>query len=174
MSEQDISEKSAFIANRLTDIKEFNDSRFISCYMNFKSEVKTDGLIQTCLLSGKRVAVPKVVRNEQGKKEMIMSELIVMSDDLEKGTWGILEPRLDRIREIDPKELDCVLLPGVAFDLRRNRIGYGAGYYDYFLTRVKKTCYRIGMAFELQIVDTIPAEGHDIPLDRILTESRLI
>jgi 5-formyltetrahydrofolate cyclo-ligase len=90
------------------------------------------------------------------------------------GVFGILEPRKESARIFNPEEIDLVIVPGVAFDEHRNRIGFGAGFYDRFLESVRPSCAKIGIAFEFQIYDEVPVEEHDIPLDLVITEKRTI
>ena len=67
-----------------------------------------------------------------------------------------------------------VVVPGVVFDLSRNRIGYGAGYYDSFLKKTGGSCFKVGVAFDLQVVERIVPDAHDVALDMVITETRMI
>lgn len=175
LTAEDIKEKSRKITDKLLDLKEFKAGKVVMSYVDFNNEVETKDFIRTCLQQGKRVAVPVVVRKpESPRSEIIASEIFDPDGDLVPGTYGILEPRKDRLREINPCEIDFAAIPGTVFDVRRNRIGYGAGYYDRFLIKLKKDCLKAGLAFELQIVEELPVEKHDVPLDMIITESRNI
>ena len=93
-------------------------------------------------------------------------------DDLKISSYGILEPKKDKIKNISSDKIDLIIVPGVAFDLKGNRMGHGKGYYDRFLNLVKSTS--IGLAFEFQIIENIPVESHDKPIDMIITEKRII
>lgn len=175
LTAEDIKEKSRKITDKLLDLKEFKASKVVMSYVDFNNEVETKDFIRTCLQQGKRVVVPVVVRKPESlRSEIIASEIFDPDGDLVPGTYGILEPRKDRLREINPCEIDFAAIPGTVFDMRRNRIGYGAGYYDRFLIKLKKDCLKAGLAFELQIVEELPVEKHDVPLDMIITESRNI
>lgn len=175
LTAEDIKEKSRKITDKLLDLKEFKASKVVMSYVDFNNEVEIKDFIRTCLQQGKRVVVPVVVRKpESPRSEIIASEIFDPDGDLVPGTYGILEPRKDRLREINPCEIDFAAIPGTVFDMRRNRIGYGAGYYDRFLIKLKKDCLKAGLAFELQIVEELPVEKHDVPLDMIITESRNI
>ena len=93
-------------------------------------------------------------------------------EDIEmvKNRWGILEPKLP-MEFIPPMMLDMVLVPLLGFDMKGNRIGYGKGYYDRFLSLVRPTCLKIGVGYECQkVVDGLPIEAHDTPLDFVITE----
>jgi 5-formyltetrahydrofolate cyclo-ligase len=90
------------------------------------------------------------------------------------GYMGIAEPDASILHRVDPLEIDMVVVPGVAFDMARNRIGYGGGYYDRFLCTLRPDCLKVAVAFELQVFDSIPAASYDIPVDIIVTEERII
>lgn len=93
--------------------------------------------------------------------------------EMEVNRWGIPEPKC-AVEFVPPMMLDMVLVPLLAFDLKGNRLGYGKGYYDQFLSMVRPNCPKIGLAFEFQKVESgLPAEAHDIPLDYIITEENV-
>lgn len=93
-------------------------------------------------------------------------------EDLSIGSYGILEPRIGKIRKTNPKDIDLFIVPGVAFDKYGNRVRHGKGYYDRLLEKTKSTI--VGLCFEFQLVEKIPIEPHDKPVDIILTENRII
>lgn len=171
---EEVKLKSKRIFEKLADLKEYKESSIIMCYMDFRNEVMTADFIQESFNRNKRIAVPLVVRNRNGQRELLASEIHDLKNDLAQGTFGIREPVKDRIREIQPQELDLVIVPGVVFDIRKNRIGYGAGFYDRFLTRTKADCLKAGVAFDMQVLNEVPVDVHDVPLDIIVTESRII
>lgn len=92
---------------------------------------------------------------------------------LQRGMFGILEPGPDWCR-IEPTDIDAAIVPGVAFDERCWRLGYGGGYYDRLLPLLPSECARIGFAFDEQILPTIPAEEHDVALDIVVTPTRVL
>src|SRR5690606_25232452 len=89
-------------------------------------------------------------------------------EELSPGTFGVMEP--PEKEEIVLKDIDVVVVPGVAFDRNGYRIGYGAGYYDNFLPKLKSDAKNIAVAFEMQLRDLIPVESHDVKMDMIITE----
>lgn len=152
-----------------TDI--YKQANTIMAYIDFRNEVKTEQIIKTAIADGKRVVIPiSVVETRQ----LILSELINYDIELEQGAYGILEPKPEYIRETDPKIIDVVLIPGVAFDERGFRVGYGAGYYDRFLERVRPDAKKVALAFEMQMVEHAFEDDHDVPVDTIITEKRTI
>ena len=117
----------------------------------------------------KTIVVPVV---EKDKRSLILSKLEGWND-LEVGSYNILEPKKDRINEIDIDNIDLIIVPGVGFDMNGNRIGHGKGYYDNLLKNSKRAT-SIGLSFECQIIENIPTGKYDIPINIILTEKRTI
>lgn len=173
LAEQELIDKSLAISRRIFDNEIFKQSSIIMCYMDFRNEVRTDKIIRNSINAGKRIALP-VVKNSNGIRDLIPYEIKDPDKDLLPGAYGILEPVAGFVQPVAREDIDLVILPGVAFDLRKHRLGYGAGYYDRFLEFCKPTCAKIGIAYELQMVDEIPAEEHDIAMDLIMTECRTI
>ncbi len=134
-------------------------------FASFRSEVETAPMIRRALAAGKRVVLPKV----KGK-ELELFEIKIFDSDVSPGAWGIPEPRGSALVKLD--ELDVIIVPGVAFDERGNRLGYGAGFYDKLLSEFKKPT--VAIAFEQQIVPMILADPHDVPVKKIVTENRII
>lgn len=166
LAAEDIIEKSAKIMSRLFSLSEFRGAKTIMFYVDAKNEVKTRDAITRALSEGKRVVVPKV------KKGYGLLAIEIKSlDELSPGTFGILEPAGEK--GISPEEIDLVVVPGVAFDKRGNRMGYGAGYYDSFLPKLRPEVKKVAVAFEIQVTDSLPAEEHDVKMDMIITENTL-
>lgn len=162
-------EKNKLIKERLTELKEFREAMVILLYASFRSEPDTHGLIKECLLTGKRVFLPRVNKE---KRELEIREIISF-DQLKESTWGIPEPPEDSpLRDINDAEL--IIIPGVAFDRRGGRIGYGAGYYDKLLSGLKKKVPVIAIAYDEQIVKEIPLEPHDKLVDLVITDREVI
>ena len=170
---ESVESKSIKITERVISLVSFSESPSIMCYMDFKNEVMTRYIIRHCFEHGKRVILPLVDKTD-GLMKIVPYEIMDEERDVIPGTLGILEPNRDKVKSINPKEIDVVIVPGVAFDLNKNRLGFGAGLYDKFLSSVNDGCTKIGIAFEFQIYDTIPVEEHDISLDFIITEERII
>lgn len=171
LTKQEVVEKSDNVHKQLLQLKYYQEAKTVMVYVDFRNEVQTADIITTALNQGKRIIIP--VCKQEGY-QLIPSEIYRFPDDLEAGTWGILEPKPGRLRPVEPGELELILIPGVAFDRKGNRLGYGAGYYDRFLEKASPKAVFIALAFELQVVeDAFPAE-HDIPVHYILTEDELI
>lgn len=166
-----VRQKSLRIFERLENTDVFTGATSIMAYIAFRNEVDTLPIIRYCLSSGKKVIVP--ISKKKGR-QLLLSELRDPDRELRPGTYGILEPLPQFIRPFPKEGLDLILVPAVAFDPSGYRIGYGAGYYDRFLGSLDKKIPAIGLAFELQLVDKVPAEPTDLPVDYIVTEDRII
>lgn len=167
-----IAEKSAVITRTLLNLEAIRNRQSIFVYVSFRSEVATFDLIDTLIGMGKTVTVP-ITRVAEKRLDAIHIKSLEM--DLEPGYCGIPEPReqICLTQAIAPAEIETILLPGSVFDLRGGRFGYGGGYYDRFLEKVP-TATRIGLAFDMQIIDKAPLGEHDEILDLVVTESRVI
>jgi len=167
LSKTEILKKSSNIKEKLFGLKKYKDARTVLFYVSYNGEVFTHDMIKEAL-KDKKVVVP--ISNKEDYS-LSLSELKNW-DDLEISSYGILEPEKDCIKEVSIDEIDLIIVPGVAFDCKGNRMGHGKGYYDRLLENTKvKT---VGLAFELQIVKNIPTDEHDKPVDLIITEERII
>ncbi len=172
MKTEEIEEKSQKIMSRLREMVLFQQSLVIMTYVGFGSEVATLPFIAESLALGKRVVVPVCMPKS---KELLISEIKDPKLDLQpQGRIGLLEPPKERLSVIDPQEIDLILMPGIAFDRQGGRVGYGAGYYDRFLASFKKCPLLVALSFDCQLVEAVPVEKHDIPVDWIITENEMI
>lgn len=165
--------KNSAICARLVEMPEFDRAKLVMAYMDFRDEAGTACIIAECFKRRKRVALP-VVTGKNGTAFGLQVFETVPGTGLLKSSFGISEPDPGTAVRVDEAEIDLVIVPGVAFDLLKYRIGYGAGYYDRFLAKLRPDCVTVGIAYDLQIVDRIPAEAHDIPVDKVVTEHRVI
>ncbi len=166
-----LEEKSKLISSRVVGLNEYLSSKVIMFYISFGSEVKTRFMIRDALDRGKQVLVPKTVPKS---KELVPSQLLDMENDLEPGVYNIPEPKKSALRPRRPQEIDLLIIPGVAFNPRGDRLGYGGGYYDRFNQLLKSGVKLLAPAFELQIYPDIPIDHWDRPVDIIVTEDRVI
>mgnify|MGYP001437148863 CR=1 FL=1 len=171
LSKEEIKEKSSKIKENLYSLEEFKKAKNILFYVSFNDEVDTHEIIKELLANKeKNIIVPYVVKNNP----ILQLSEIKNFNELEPKTWGILEPKDEFIRKFDIENVDLVIIPGIVFDQNGHRIGYGYGYYDRFLKKLDKNVVKIGFGFEFQIVDKIPEEKHDVPVDIMVTEKRVI
>ena len=165
--------ESDFFAHQLLSLlftlPEIQANNCFFVYCSYQKEVPTKTLIDRLLAMGKTVAVPLTdPRN-------FTMEAVVLSDpdkDLISGYKGIPEPDSSLIPEkiISPACIEVALVPGSVFDVQGNRLGYGGGFYDRFLAHKAPQALRIGLAFSFQVMERIPHQAHDVPMDMVVTE----
>lgn len=153
------------IQNKLFSSPLFKKAKKILFYLSFDGEVETFRMIDKAMLMGKQVAVPVIDRNN---KKITASLFVDCKSQLETGPYGIYQPKRECMRRIPLKNIDLIIVPAVAFDLKGNRLGRGQGYYDRMLHALPKRIPTIGLAFDFQVLDRLPAiESHDFPVDRV-------
>jgi 5-formyltetrahydrofolate cyclo-ligase len=155
----------------LLGLPEIKSALTISSYLHTGSEVRTKEIVERFLVQGKRVIVPIT---ERSKRKLLFSELRAPGRELERGTFGILEPKPEFRRPFPLDGAQVILVPGVAWDLRGYRIGYGAGLYDRSINSLHASVMKIGLSYEFQILENIPRTYNDRPVDKIVTERRII
>ncbi len=157
----------AVIVQRFLWRAEYKNAKCILFYLSIGYEVDTYQLIKQALSDGKRVCVPRCYENG------IMDAVEIVSlNALKPGMYGILEPDATA-PAIYPNDLDLILVPGMAFDRERNRLGRGAGYYDRYLEQTKRAA-TIGVCRSSRLFDAIPYEPHDRKVDVLITELEVI
>ena len=171
LSDKDRSEKSAAIMDRLFNFANFLEARTVLFYMNSNSEVATEAMIRKALRYEKSIALPWVERKE---KQIIPFKIDDLNQDVKPRYQKIREPIPQRCKPLPVEQIDLAIIPGIAFDERGGRIGYGTGFYDKFIPALAVTTRKVALAFECQIVAQIPMEPHDRYIDIIITEKRII
>lgn len=162
-------EKSARITAALTALEECVQARCVMAYVPFRSEFDTRPLLEHLLAAGVVLALPRII----GPRIMVAARVEDLERDLVPGAFGIPAPG-DKLEALSPTLLDCVLVPGSAFDLEGRRCGYGGGYYDNLMALTRPDCHRVAAAFDVQVVDEVPAEPHDLPVHLLVTETRVV
>lgn len=168
-AKEDVHRKSILIIKKLQTLPVFQQAHTILFYVSYDNEVYTHDIIKQYLQTETHVCVPK----SEPTTQLILCSQITNFQHLIPGTYNILEPKHEHLCIIAPTDLDVIIVPGVAFDLKGNRIGHGKGYYDRLLKQAPQA-HKIGLAFDFQIVDTLTPKKHDIPMDTIVTEKRII
>ena len=159
------------ILNRILAMDVFRGSQTVMAYSSFGSEIDMLPLLLAVLGSGKTLLLPKVKRAVGGLE---VYEVRNIESDLRVGPWGILEPSPEICACRAPSGQELILVPGVAFDRQGGRIGYGRGYYDKLLASCSAVNHfprTIAAAFEVQVVDAVPMEPHDVRIDMLVTEA---
>ena len=164
LSVEERASRSAAITEKLLSLEAVQKARTVFAYAAMEDEVQTEPLIASLLDRGKRVAIPLVI----GKRAM-EAALVPSMDAMETGAYGILTVRAERREILAPQEIDCVIVPGVAFGLDGSRLGMGGGYYDAFLPKAERAV-RVAAAFQCQISEDIPSLPYDCGVDWVVTE----
>lgn len=167
---EDREAKEANIKRRLFALSAFRTAKCILFYASFRSEVGTIPSIQHALKLKRMVALPLVDPKKRGLRLYKINDI----SELKPGYMGISEPTVKKKRAIDLKDIDVAIIPGAGFDAMGNRLGYGYGYYDKLLSTVQGHFTKIALAFEEQIIPQIPNEIHDVRVDKIVTDKRVI
>lgn len=163
-------EKDELIKKHIIEQPEFIKAKTVLFYASFRSEVDTKEIINISLKTGKTVILPQVDNKEKTLKLYEIKDI----NELSPGYMQIMEPRVPEERLKSLADIDLILIPGAAFDLQGNRLGYGAGFYDKLLSTLKKKILIIAPAYEEQVAEKIVAEPHDVKVDRIITDKRII
>lgn len=155
--------KTDAIRERVVSNDLFREATDILCYIDMENEVGTRRIIEESWRLGKNVWVPKTLADGAMEFYCIRS-----FSELDTGAFGVMEP--DGKTECAALEFGLMIVPGVAFDLAGNRIGYGKGFYDRYISR-HPHLDTMGLAFDIQVLERIPAEECDSPLDVVITET---
>ena len=163
------------ISDSYLELDSYKEAGIIFVYSAMAKEIPTKGIIHTALNDGKKVALPKI---RTGVKAGAKMDFVFINKDTEykNGVYGILEPVSNEF--IDVKDINDrveMLIPGLCFDIKGRRIGYGGGYYDRYLTKCPKDKFHItALACEYQIFESLPFNENDKPVNLIVTENRCI
>ena len=164
-----IIEKSKRIENKLADHPYYQNAKNILFYVSYGNEVSTHDLIKDALQKKKNVFVPV----SDTKTKTLQVAHLSSWDDLAPGAYSILEPQRDKQRFVPFQVINLIIVPGVAFDRKGNRLGHGGGFYDWLICKLP-TVQTIGLAFSFQIVDELPTESSDQKVRTIITEDEII
>ena len=154
------------IQERLLGSEFYRAARTVGLYCPIQNEVHTELLARRCLADAKQLFYPRVSGNDLDFVE------VKSLAELAPGAFGILEPRGKS--PVPISAIDLLVVPGVAFDLHGHRLGYGRGYYDQALAGCSQDLERVGLAYEFQLVDRLPVDGHDCRLTGLVTEQRML
>jgi len=163
---QERSKRSQVIKRRLFTDPYFQTAESVMFYVSKDYEVDTKDMIDEALKLGKKVIVPVT---KPKTKRLIPSEIKDPKRQFHKGPFGIDEPRKDDIKPVPLKEIDMVIVPGIAFDKKGNRIGHGVGYFDRFLKSLPRKAPTIGLAYKFQLIKRINTLPWDIPVTKLIT-----
>jgi 5-formyltetrahydrofolate cyclo-ligase len=157
------------VVRRFLDLPEIRAAEIVLVFWSFGSEVPTMPLIDGLRSVGSRVALPRIVDGD------LQARTYEPGDPLTATSFGALEPAAGVV--LDPREIDAIAVPAVAFDREGHRVGYGGGFYDRFLTTIRDDAPAIGIGFELQLLppgQTLPAGHFDRRIDLVVTEREAV
>jgi 5-formyltetrahydrofolate cyclo-ligase len=158
---------SARTTGRLLALDAYRGARCVMAYASFGSEFETGGFIADVLARGKMLVLPRV---ERGGRTIQLHAVDDAARQLAPGVWGIPQPRADLCPSVPASQLDFVLVPGVAYTRRCERLGYGGGYYDGFIRGLARRPPLVAAAFALQVVPALPTSETDQRVDLVVTE----
>ena len=166
LTDEDVKIQSRLIIDRLKKSDIYKKSENVFLYMSYNREVDTYMLLSQCFMDGKKVYAPKVLSKTDMEFYCIQNE-----HDLVSGYMGIMEPS-DSCEKANTKD-GLFIMPGLAFDYDFHRIGYGGGFYDRYLSE-DNTFIKVALAFDFQLLESIPYEEHDLKPDYIVTQTQFI
>lgn len=158
----------AAVARRLATLPELALAHVVLGYASHGHELSVDAALSALLARGTTVCLPWVDGTRLG-----VAAVSDLHGDLAPGWRGVREPRVPR-QPVPAAALDAVIAPGVGFDLQGNRLGYGGGHFDRLLARLRRGVPIIGIAFDEQVVTTVPVAAHDRPVDIVITPTRTL
>ena len=160
--EEERTKKSQEAGAKLFDLEEFKKAKTVMFYLSYKGEVRTEEMIEKTLAMSKTVVVPTC---DLEHRELLACK-IGPKEKLVPGTYGVPEPSVKR--PVSLEDIDLVVVPGVAFDKQGNRLGRGKGYYDRCLNRLPSKAYTVGLAFDFQILPSVPTTASDYAVDEVI------
>ncbi len=161
---------SSIIFSHIKKMEEYRNAKTVMFYLSYGSEVITDMMINEVLADDKEVTVPIIKNPGDGVMQAIR---ISKLEDCYERVYGIRQPEFNQDEIVNKDEIDLVFVPGIVFDSKGYRIGYGKGYYDKWLVGFDVS-KRIGLAYEIQLTDKLPIGEYDLPVGKIVTEKRCI
>ena len=164
MSFEEKNKKDMAILDRVRKLPEYQSAKTLLTYVSTDIEVDTKALIERALLDGKMVAVPRCTPGKIHMKFYVIRSL----DDLEPGAFGVLEPSLEKCRELKNFNGSACILPGLGFDIQGYRLGYGKGYYDRFLSKYDGK--NIGVCYNICLKSLLPHGRYDKMVDILVTD----
>ncbi|MCY4420048.1 MAG: 5-formyltetrahydrofolate cyclo-ligase [Gammaproteobacteria bacterium] len=173
-AQEDKDEISAQACQKFIDLPEYQRANIAMWYIDCRSETRTKPqLLEEVAKGEKKIIVPYCTEDEHGENKLglwwmeSLEEMIV-------GKWNILEPPKEMWgnpeKEVEPEDLDIIMVPGVGFDRKGGRMGNGQGYYDRLLEKARPDCPLVALCYESQLFDEVLVAPHDVYMDKVITE----
>jgi 5-formyltetrahydrofolate cyclo-ligase len=154
------------VERRLMELPRVETAGTVLTFLSTGTEIETRGILDRLRERGSRVLVPRVEGETMEAVELLPGAPLVAS------SFGIMTPADGRV--VEPAEIDLVVTPGLAFDRKGRRLGFGGGYFDRFLPRLRSDCLIVGVAFHQQIIDEVSGGALDVPVHVIVTDEEVI
>lgn len=166
LTQREVERRSKNVEQKIQRLSEYIKAQYVMAYYPLKGEVNLLGMLRKDL-TRKIICFPVI----EGDR-LIPYRVKDIDSDFVSGPFGVRQPDPKRCDAVSPSDIDVVLVPGVAFDRKRNRLGRGGGYYDRFLKKLEKKTRTVGVAFDIQLLDTLPhLSSHDVGVDMVFTET---
>ncbi len=169
LDSEDLARGGLELVEKVTSLPVYDQARRIMIYADFRKEVPTGLLMDRILQDGKKLVLPLTDKSFQIIPYELPAGLSEWQEHLIPSSFGVPEPDPGFWLSADPKTIDLVLIPGSVFDEKGGRIGYGKGCYDQFLPRLEPGVPKIALAYDFQVVPTVPVDDKDVTMDKILT-----
>lgn len=163
-------DKSRAIKRKLWALVDFVQAEVVSFYISTKGEVQTEEMVCEALAMDKRVVVPFI----DNGKNLLLTELKEPGVELTPGPYAILQPDEKYLRPVSLSQVELIIVPGLAFDHKGHRVGFGKGFYDGLLAGKGSGTICVGLAFQFQILEEVPSGKHDVPMDVVISEKVLM
>lgn len=171
LTKQELKRRSENVGEKLSELLLYKEAKLIMAYYPLRGEVDIREIVRKGLKT-KRFCFP--VMDVQLKRLRVF-EVKNLDQDFLSGPFGVREPDIKNTREVDTGEIDIIIVPGLAFDTQKNRLGRGAGFYDRFLKKIKGLTKKIGVAFDFQIIESLPVRlSFDEKVDIVVSEDFVI
>ncbi len=171
LSDQERAEKQAIVENNLLEFANFLEAGLAMLYVERSTEVPTDKIIRTSLEAGKGIVLPSF---SESRHSMTLMRINDFDKDVVKSASGLMEPDPRKCKKIPLDQIDIALIPGLAFDAKGGRVGFGDGYYNKLITKLPETTRKISIAFEEQMVEHVQMDSRKCNVDIIITDQRTI
>ncbi len=168
---EELAQKYETIEHKLFEFANFMESEMIFLYTPQSSEIPTEKIIQKALYIEKQIVLPVLIST---KNVINLYKITDFSKDLVTNNNDILEPNIKKCKKIPLEDIDIAIIPGLAFDDKGGRVGFGNDYYRRLISKLPETCRKISLAYEEQVVDQIQMESRKYTVDIIITDKRII
>ncbi len=171
LTKEELNTKYGKIEHRLFEFANFMEAQLAFLYTPVSNEIPTEGIIKKALQIEKGIALPVFT---DAKNAINLYKISSYSKDLVRNANDTLEPDIERCKKVSLDEINIAVIPGLAFDDKGGRIGFGNNFYNKLIIRLPETCRKVALAYEEQIVDQIQMESRKYTVDIIITDQRVI